>query len=76
MVRQRVAGDPCRRWRWGLSGGCAAFVDGAAAQAREVQGGRHVVLIERADVGPGRDDLVDPVQDVVAEHDVEVVVEV
>lgn len=47
------------------------FGAGAAAQGGGFQGGRKVVLVEGADVGTRRDDLVDAVQYVVAEDDVE-----
>jgi hypothetical protein len=54
-------GDPPPAAGPALSGGCA-LAGGAAAQTRGMQGWRHVVLVEGADVGAGRDDLVDPVQ--------------
>jgi hypothetical protein len=44
---------------------------GAAAQARVLQGWGLVGLVEGADVGAGRDDLVDAVEDVVGEGDVQ-----
>ena len=44
---------------------------GAAAQARVLQGGWLVGLVEGADVGAGRDDFVDPVEDVVGEDDIQ-----
>lgn len=47
------------------------FGPGAAAQGGGFQGGRQAVLVEGADVGARRDDLVDAVQHVVAEDDVE-----
>jgi hypothetical protein len=43
----------------------AAFTGGSAAQARVQQGRGQIGLVERADVGAGRDDLVDPVEDLV-----------
>lgn len=51
--------------------GRRAFGPGAAAQGGGFQGGRQAVLVEGADVGTRRDDLVDAVQYVVAEDDVE-----
>src|SRR5256885_1867057 len=48
------------------------FLDGPAAQVRALQGrGQVGGLVGRADVGPRRDDLVDPVEDLVAERDVD-----
>ena len=47
--------------------GCGALVERAAAQFRLLNRRRHVRLVEGADVGPGRDDLIDPVQDLVGE---------
>src|SRR4051795_10215274 len=52
------------------SGG-GAFFDGATAQARVLDRGRLVGHVECADVGAGRDDLVDAVEDVVGEADVD-----
>ena len=51
--------------------GSGAFLDGSAAEARALEGRGQVGLIERADVGARRDDLVDPVEDLVGEGDVE-----
>jgi len=48
----------------------AAFTGGSAAQARILEGRWQVGLVERADVGAGRDDLVDPVEDLVGERDI------
>jgi len=50
--------------------GSGAFVGGSAAQARVQQGRWQVRLVERADVGAGRNDLVDLVEDLVGECDV------
>src|SRR5215211_6353498 len=55
---------------WRCSGGGAVF-GGSAAKAGELDGSGDVGLVERADVGAGRDDLVDAVEDVVAERDVD-----
>ena len=66
-----------RRWsrRYGARSTCRASaqaaaraVEGAAAQARVLQGRGLVGLVEGADVGAGRDDLVDAVEDVVGER--------
>jgi hypothetical protein len=53
--------------RW-LSGG--ALAERAAAQLRPLDRRRHVCLVEGADVGSGRDDLIDPVEDIVGKDDV------
>src|ERR1035437_5706318 len=50
----------------------SAFVDGSAAKVRALDGWGHVGLAnEGADVSAGRDDLIDPVEDLVSERDVE-----
>src|ERR1700734_1926362 len=54
-----------------LRSGCGAFGREAAAQPRVRQGRGLVGLVEGADVGAGRDDLVDAVEDVVGEGDVQ-----
>ena len=48
-----------------MRSGGGSFSDGAATQARVQQGRGQVGLVERADVGAGRDDLVDLVEDLV-----------
>jgi hypothetical protein len=49
-----------------------AFIDGSAAKVRALDGWGQVGLAdEGADVGAGRDDLIDPVEDLVGERDVE-----
>src|SRR5208282_4093987 len=53
-----------------MRSGGGAFTGGPTAQARIHQGRWQVRLVERADVGAGRDDLVDLVEDVVGERDV------
>jgi len=52
-----------------ISGG-RAFAQWATAQLRLVERWRHVRLVEGADVGSGRDDLIDAVEDIVGEYDV------
>jgi hypothetical protein len=47
------------------------FIDRSATEARTLEGPGQVGLVERADVGAGRDDLVDPVEDLVGQCDVE-----
>ena len=54
-----------------LWSGCGAFGLGAAAQVRVRQGWGLEGLVEGADVGAGRDDLVDAVEDVVGQGDVQ-----
>src|SRR5580704_19373097 len=53
-----------------MRSGGGAFTGGPTAQARVQQGRWQVRLVERADVGAGRDDLVDLVEDLVGERDV------
>src|SRR5664280_64210 len=55
----------------GTRSGGGAFADRSPAQTRILEGRGHVGLVERADVCAGRDDLVDPVEDLVGECDVE-----
>jgi hypothetical protein len=54
-----------------LWSGCGAFGLGAAAQVRVRQGWGLEGLVEAADVGARRDDLVDAVEDVVGQGDVQ-----
>ena len=48
-----------------------AFADRSAPEARALECWGHVGLVERADVAAGRDDLVDAVEDLIAERDLE-----
>src|ERR1700722_141455 len=52
-----------------LDGG--ALAERAAAQFRLLDLRRHVCLVEGTDVGSGRDDLIDPVEDIVGKDDVQ-----
>jgi hypothetical protein len=51
-----------------VSGG-GALAERATAQFRLLDCRRHVCLVEGADVGSGRDDLIDPVEDIVGKDD-------
>jgi hypothetical protein len=53
---------------WSRSG---AVIDWAAPEVRVLKRRGHVGLVESADVIAWRDDLVDPVKDLVAERDIE-----
>ena len=52
-----------------LRGG--ALAERAAAQSDLLDRRRHVGLVEGPDVGAGRDDLIDPVEDIVGKDDVD-----
>jgi len=55
-----------------MRSGGGALTDGSAAEVRVLEGrGQVGGLVGRADVGAGRDDLVDPVEDLVGERDVD-----
>jgi len=55
----------------GSISGAGPLIDGSAAKVRVLKGWGQEGLVERADIGAGRDDLVDPVEDFVGERDVE-----
>jgi len=51
-----------------MRSGGGAFAGGPAAEVRALEGRGPVGHVERADVGARRDDLVDPVEDLVGER--------
>src|SRR5450631_160134 len=69
LLRSAASRPPWETGAW-MRSGSGAFIDGSAAQTRIVEGRGQVGLVERADGGAGRDDLVDLVEDVVGERDV------
>jgi hypothetical protein len=55
-----------------MRSGGGAFIDGPAAEVRALEGrGKVGGLVGRADIGAGRNDLVDPVEDLVGERDLD-----